>query len=294
MGLQVCALNRNNMQKELQPHGTIEFPCAAYASRHTDAPGDAIPWHWHEEFEVIYIADGTLKLQTPGMEHFLNKGDLVTINGNVLHSIVGHPMGELQSIVFSPFLITGGASTAFYKKYIGRLTACSDFTVWKTDADTDSKWFLDAFSALKNDTFAYEFTVRENLSQLLLHCYAQLLPRLSAQKPAKSADTVRIEQMLQYMQASYAEPITLADIAQAAGLSERECLRCFHRTIGDSPVQYLLKYRLMQGAVLLRASPAASIAEVSAACGFDSPSYFSKQFRRFYQRPPREYRTAGQ
>lgn len=147
MGLQVCALNRNNMQKELQSHGTIEFPCAAYASRHTDAPGDAIPWHWHEEFEVIYIADGTLKLQTPGMEHFLNKGDLVTINGNVLHSIVGHPMGELQSIVFSPFLITGGASTAFYKKYIGRLTACSDFTVWKTDADTDSKWFLDTFSA---------------------------------------------------------------------------------------------------------------------------------------------------
>ena len=64
MGLQVCALNRNNMQKELQPYGTIEFPCAAYASRHTDAPGDAIPWHWHEEFEVIYIADGTLKLQT--------------------------------------------------------------------------------------------------------------------------------------------------------------------------------------------------------------------------------------
>ena len=38
----------------------------------------------------------------------------------------------------------------------------------------------------------------------------------------------------------------------------------------------------------------ASIAEVSAACGFDSPSYFSKQFRRFYQRPPREYRTDGQ
>ena len=73
MGLQVCALNRNNMQKELQSHGTIEFPCAAYASRHTDAPGDAIPRHWHEEFEVIYIADGTLKLQTPGMERFLTR-----------------------------------------------------------------------------------------------------------------------------------------------------------------------------------------------------------------------------
>ena len=264
MGLQTCGLNRSHTQKELQPHGTIEFPCAAYASRHTDAPGDTIPWHWHEELEVIFVAAGTLKLQIPGGEYLLQEGSLVVLNSNVLHSLSGHPAGALRSMVFSPFLITGGADTVFYKNYVRALLACPDFSVW------------------------------QNLSQLLLHCYAQLLPRLSAQKPAKSADTVRIEQMLQYMQASYAEPITLADIAQAAGLSERECLRCFHRTIGDSPVQYLLKYRLMQGAVLLRASPAASIAEVSAACGFDSPSYFSKQFRRFYQRPPREYRTAGQ
>lgn len=294
MGLQTCGLNRSHTQKELQPHGTIEFPCAAYASRHTDAPGDTIPWHWHEELEVIFVAAGTLKLQIPGGEYLLQEGSLVVLNSNVLHSLSGHPAGALRSMVFSPFLITGGADTVFYKNYVRALLACPDFSVWQAEPGPDVKRFSAAFSAMETDAFAYEFTVRENLSQLLLHCYAQLLPRLSAQKPAKSADTVRIEQMLQYMQASYAEPITLADIAQAAGLSERECLRCFHRTIGDSPVQYLLKYRLMQGAVLLRASPAASIAEVSAACGFDSPSYFSKQFRRFYQRPPREYRTAGQ
>ena len=294
MGLQTCGLNRSHTQKELQPHGTVEFPCAAYTSRHTDAPGDTIPWHWHEELEVIFVAAGTLKLQIPGGEYLLQEGSLVVLNGNVLHSLSGHPAGALRSMVFSPFLITGGADTVFYKNYVRARLACPDFSVWQAEPGTDVKRFSAAFSAMETDSFAYEFTVRENLSQLLLHCYAQLLPRLSAQKPAKNADTVRIEQMLQYMQASYAEPITLADIAQAAGLSERECLRCFRRTIGDSPVQYLLKYRLMQGAALLRASPAASIAEVSAACGFDSPSYFSKQFRRFYQRPPREYRTAGQ
>ena len=294
MGLQTCGLNRSHTQKELQPHGTIEFPCSAYASRRTDAPGDTIPWHWHEELEVIFVAAGTLKLQIPGGEYLLQEGSLVVLNSNVLHSLSGHPAGALRSMVFSPFLITGGADTVFYKNYVRALLACPDFSVWQVEPGTDVKRFSAAFSAMETDAFAYEFTIRENLSQLLLHCYAQLLPRLSAQKPAKSADTVRIEQMLQYMQASYAEPITLADIAQAAGLSERECLRCFHRTISDSPVQYLLKYRLMQGAALLRVSPAASIAEVSAACGFDSPSYFSKQFRRFYQRPPREYRTAGQ
>ena len=222
MGLQTCGLNRNHAQKELQPHGTVEFPCAAYASRHTDAPGDTIPWHWHEELEVIFVAAGTLKLQIPGGEYLLQEGSLVVLNGNVLHSLSGHPAGELRSMVFSPFLITGGTDTVFYKNYVRALLACPDFSVWQAEPGTDVKRFSAAFSAMETDAFAYEFTVRENLSQLLLHCYAQLLPRLSAQKPAKSADTVRIEQMLQYMQASYAEPITLADIAQAAGLSERE------------------------------------------------------------------------
>ena len=43
MGLQTCGLNRNHAQKELQPHGTVEFPCAAYASRHTDVPWPCPP-----------------------------------------------------------------------------------------------------------------------------------------------------------------------------------------------------------------------------------------------------------
>ena len=291
MALSACNTETDSAGRELTVHGTAAFPIACY---HDDLEAAPVPWHWHEELEVIFVAAGTLKLQIPGGEYLLQEGSLVVLNSNVLHSLSGHPAGALRSMVFSPFLITGGADTVFYKNYVRALLACPDFSVWQAEPGPDVKRFSAAFSAMETDAFAYEFTVRENLSQLLLHCYAQLLPRLSAQKPAKSADTVRIEQMLQYMQASYAEPIALADIAQAAGLSERECLRCFHRTISDSPVQYLLKYRLMQGAVLLRASPAASIAEVSAACGFDSPSYFSKQFRRFYQRPPREYRTAGQ
>lgn len=107
MGLQTCGLNRSHTQKELQPHGTIEFPCAAYASRHTDAPGDTIPWHWHEELEVIFVAAGTLKLQIPGGEYLLQEGSLVVLNSNVLHSLSGHPAGALRSMVFSPFLITG-------------------------------------------------------------------------------------------------------------------------------------------------------------------------------------------
>ena len=53
MALQDCALNLNRAGRELQPHGMPDFPCAGYSSVYTDSAGDVVPWHWHEDLEVI-------------------------------------------------------------------------------------------------------------------------------------------------------------------------------------------------------------------------------------------------
>lgn len=46
----------------------------------------------------------------------------------------------------------------------------------------------------------------------------------------------------------------------------------------------------MQGAELLQSESTKSIAEIAISCGFDSPSNFSKMFKRYYNCSPREYR----
>ncbi len=73
MGLQKCGLNLNNVSKELQPHGSLAFPCAGYASRHTDLPEDIIPWHWHEELEIIYIESGQIRVKIPQRSFLLKR-----------------------------------------------------------------------------------------------------------------------------------------------------------------------------------------------------------------------------
>lgn len=75
----------NRASKELKPHGTTEFPCAGYASRHTERSKNVIPWHWHEEMEIIYIASGTLRAKVPSRTFILEQGDCIVINANVLH-----------------------------------------------------------------------------------------------------------------------------------------------------------------------------------------------------------------
>jgi len=293
MSLQECGLNLNHSQKELKPHGTLEFPCAGYASTYTNAPRDIIPWHWHEELEIVYIKTGTLKLQIPSTTYILNTGDCAVINTNILHYAVAVPSCELHSFVFSSSVITGSIGSAFYQKYMQPLLSCPSFTCIAFEAKHSdiAQYFCKAFNALQTDTFGYEFTVREELSRICLSLYKHFSNQLFTEKQMQNPDSIRIEKMIDFIQNHYPEDITLCHIAMSADVGERECLRCFKRTIGQSPIQYLLKYRLMQGANLLLTSPAFSISEIASTCGFDHPSYFSKMFKQFYNCSPKEYRS---
>lgn len=293
MALQQCGLHTNRSYKELQAHGSPEFPCACYAQHYTDRPEDVIPWHWHEEIEMIYIASGRMTVRIPQESFLLEAGDCVIINGNILHYAIATPECDLRSLVFHASLISGRDNSVYDAKYVRPLLSCPTFTGYLVRKGTDDDiavWFNQAHKALTTDTFGYEFTVRESLSRICLYLYKELAPQMDAPSAALSQDNLRARVMLAYMHDHYAETLSLAEIAHEAGVSERECLRCFHKTIQQSPIQYLLKYRVMQGADMLVRNPALSIAEIASQCGFDSQSNFSKMFKRFYNCTPREYR----
>lgn len=293
MALQQCGLHMNRSYKELQAHGSPEFPCACYEQHYTDRPEDDIPWHWHEEIEIIYIASGRMTVMIPQETFTLEAGDCVIVNGNILHYAIATPECDLRSLVFHMSLVTGRDDSIYAAKYMRPLLSCPAFTgylVRKGTYDNVAKWFNQAHSALAEDTFGYEFTVRESLSRICLYLCRELAPQMDAQNTALSQDNLRARVMLSYMHDHYAENLSLADIAREADVSERECLRCFQKTIQQSPIQYLLKYRVMQGADMLVRSPAMSISEIASQCGFDSQSNFSKMFKRFYNCTPREYR----
>lgn len=295
MALQECGLNLNRVSKELQPHGTPDFPCAGYSSCHTKKEEDVIPWHWHEEMEMIYIEQGQMDVKIPSTTFRVHKGGFVAVNANVLHYGRASESCRLQSLVFSPRLIMGSDDSAFAKKYMLPLLSCSSFSgrfLQAEDSGEIVRWFRCAFEALKQDSFGYEFVVRENLSRICLYLYTQFEREIGAQEIAQSQENLRIRTMLAYIHENFSDNIVLADIAKAADIGERECLRCFQKTIQLSPIQYVLKYRIMQGAEMLLKHRTESVSEIATLCGFDSPSNFAKVFKRFYRCTPREYRNS--
>ncbi|WP_312431148.1 AraC family transcriptional regulator [Lacrimispora sp.] len=294
MGLQKCGLNLNSAGKELLPHGSLEFPCAGYSDKYTENPENIIPWHWHEELEIAYIKEGTLRLKIQSKSFFLEKGDCFAINSNAIHYASAFPSCELQTIVFSPSLITGNNESVFAKKYILPLISCTSFNGYLLKSSENietSSYFVNAFEALEHEIPGYEFIIRENLSKFFFFLYNQFEKEIESESIELNNDNHRIKKMLDFINSNLTENLSLSDIAKAAEIGERECLRCFQRTMQLSPMQYILKYRITHGADLLIKKPTRRISDISSLCGFNSPSNFSKMFKRFYNCTPKEYRN---
>jgi AraC-like DNA-binding protein len=89
----------------------------------------------------------------------------------------------------------------------------------------------------------------------------------------------------------YVEPLTVDDLARAAGLSRAHFSREFRRAFGESPHGYLLSRRLERAAALLRYTDR-SVADICMAVGLDSVGSFTSSFKRSYGATPTQYRTA--
>ena len=254
MALSLCRTTVDDSARELMEHGTAAFPIACY---HDDLQAEPVPWHWHEELEVLVVSEGMI-LATAGGEKFrLEKGEGLFINAGVLHGDWPLNAGScrLHSMVFHPRLVGGNPDSVFWQKYLqplltdpSRPCAVLRPTVdWQHEAIEDMER---AFRAVVNEIPGYEFKTRAALSemifQLVSHAPAvQAMPK----KALRNAD--RIKTMLQFIQEHYAEDISVEQVASSASISPSECLRCFHDMIGTTPNQYLRDQRAQRAAELL-------------------------------------------
>lgn len=100
----------------------------------------------------------------------------------------------------------------------------------------------------------------------------------------------RLSQVIREMESSIEEPVSPATLAADVGMSTRQLERLFRRYLDRSPKRYYMELRLGRARNLLMQTDM-SIINVALACGFTSPSHFSKCYRAHYATTP--YRERG-
>src|SRR5436305_7711074 len=91
--------------------------------------------------------------------------------------------------------------------------------------------------------------------------------------------------------ARYCEPLTVDDLARAAGLSRAYFSRAFRQAFGESPHAYLLTRRLERAAALLRTTDR-SVSDICFSVGLQTVGPFTTSFTRTYGVSPTAYRAA--
>lgn len=99
MALSPCCTELDENGRELNAHGTAAFPVACY---HDQLEIDPVPWHWHEDLEVLVVTEGTVLAAAGGEKCALPVGDGIFINAGVLHADwqVSAVPCRLRSMVF--------------------------------------------------------------------------------------------------------------------------------------------------------------------------------------------------
>lgn len=274
---------------ETQPHGTTDFPAGYYCVDPLH-PRYVMPSHWHKEWELIRVRQGNMTFRADEGTFCAQAGDIVLLCDSTLHG--GEPEDGCEYECFLFDLHGLFRTSEIIKKYIRPfyrleriplvLYPAGQYPSIAAAADR----IMSACSNGNWDELALLGGLCDLFALLLRH---GLYATGKAPSPARSQQLTSIKAVLDFVEQEYASAITLSDLAARAGMSPNYFCRVFRQITHQTPIEYVLSYRVEQAAILLSTSDL-PITAVSLNCGFNDYSYFIRVFRRLKGITPRQYR----
>lgn len=279
--------------QEEKEHGVTEFPLEFNIDDTRNYLNQDINWHWHKEFELLYIQKGSITCHINQDTYTLAAGDGMMINSGALHRFTADDHAIITNIIFSPVFLAPSDSL-IYQKYVMPLeksdTAC---VVFREDGAWQSQilYLLETlFSRLPqpewNELWIHN-QVGRFWSLMMDHLDADRLRERQRADANSSGKVLQI--MMQYIQTHYDLPVTLADIAGAGNISKNTALRYFRENIRITPGEYLTQYRVRMACKMLRET-SEKISYISGRVGYDNISYFNRIFKKHVGKTPMQYR----
>lgn len=283
-------LQVDSNRRELAEHKTDNIPCAVYVDNYYNS---SYPWHWHDELEITFVTDGAIETFVNNERYILNENDGIFINSGVIHkygSGIENTSCIMPNVVFHPNFICGD-NNSMHQKYVTPILDSAGFShqIFRADNESD-KPFLEcirnAYNTADNKEWGYELRLRESLSELMLLLYPLADNNVHTNT---NADIYRIRTMMDFIKRNFSSHIKLSDIAAEAGVSVRECQRCFEKGLKITPMQYITELRIEYAKKLLLETTE-EISVICEKCGFSDQSYFTKVFKNYVGQPPLKFR----
>ncbi|HZZ12136.1 MAG TPA: AraC family transcriptional regulator [Paraburkholderia sp.] len=234
--------------------------------------------HWHDAYTIPVIVAGAECYRYLGSEYVAEAGSVPIINPGELHTgSKAVEAGWRYRVMYAPVDFIHELAS----EIAGRPQALPWFEPGVIRDPDLAQRLARAHCLLEagDDPLAAEAAMLDAVSTLLVR-YSQTAPP----SPRVVTDDARIIAMKERLTGNLAESVTLAEVAEAAGLSAFHAARLFNQATGLPPHAWRNQVRLQRALAPLRAG--VSVADVAAASGFTDQSHFTRHFRRMFGAPP--------
>ena len=231
--------------------------------------------HWHESIELLLFLEGQGTATLDEETYAVGTGDLLAIQPGVLHTLSASKPLRYYCLLADPF---------FCREMEIPLESLNLHPVTRDDkALTHYRAFIQAMEACP----PYYRTTAKAEFALLLSTLAVRHPA-SDKGPLKpdSRNLLLSKKVIQLVHQEFASALTLDSISKELAFHPHYICHVFRETTGLSFLSYLNRFRCMQAQKLLRSG--AAVKEAAMACGFETPSYFTRTYKRYIGRLPSE------
>lgn len=281
------SVNYINFYENLK-RGTDSFPIEFYHLTENH-PRYVMELHWHVDFEFIRVLEGNLLLSLNGETFDMPKNTVAFIPSGLLHSAIPQNNCVYECAVLG--------QNMYYPEACWKRVKQIQNHEYEVKSIYDSKdkrihqyiWNLFEASVNTDDSGVYELMIRGALYSFLA---IALKEPSQSEVPSNTPQSIRrinqIKQALEFIENSYALPLTLNELAASIGMSPKYFCQFFKEMSQRSPIDYLNHYRIERACDLLRISNQ-SIMDIAENTGFHDMSYFIKMFKKYKGITPKQY-----
>jgi len=292
-------MHADAMGRALRDYGEFPHPELRLHVEHGDHVSGAVSEHHHVFGELVLIRDGRGTLTVDSREHPLSSGNVIYIASERIHDYHGLEDVRVTSVAFDPVRYLRSvrelAGLSASSMLFGRDWVSPTPDVQQHMEPCVRLWG-EGWSSLAGVadalTLAY-LRGRPGLGAEVRAWFSLLLITLvrAVEEPGETGDWPRglLARVLDFVEAHYAEPLTVDGLADVACMSRSSLQRAFRKEVGCAPMEYVMRRRIEHARELLLRTRM-SVTAIAERVGFMDSNHFTRRFGRDVGVPPSVYR----
>lgn len=237
--------------------------------------------HYHDSGELYYLLSGKTKYFVGDKTYILEKGNLIFIPSNTLHSCDSEDTLHNERIVIS---IPDSFFDETTRGILRELMECNYIYI-----PPENLHVVDELINKINKEYTKERKYNSVLIKLYILELLTLLCRLKKEYTHTSTETEElIREVAEYIRQNFSDQITLAYLSKRFAISKEYLSRQFKAVLGVGFSDFLTYVRITKAELLLSETDM-PITKIAAECGFNDSNYFAAVFKRLKGVTPYKY-----